>query len=98
MISERSWLLPGTDKKKFYKIYRNYKMSYQELINNTFELWNNQINTNHEKNLRKNILVGNQNDQFWHLTINLDRYLKNIYYLVLKHKTTRFKLIHNIYV
>lgn len=76
MISERPWLLPGTDKKKFYKTYRNYKMSYQELIKNIFELWNNQVNPNHETNLRKNILVGNQNDQFWHLTINLDRYLK----------------------
>lgn len=92
MISERPWLLPGIDKKKFYKVYKNYKITYQELIYNTFELWNNQVNTNHEKNLKKNILVGNQNDQFWHLTINLDRYLKKICILLL-HKISQFQLI-----
>lgn len=72
MISERSWLLPCTNIKKLYKEYANYRIIYQELINNTIEYWNNQLNTNYEKAFEKNILVGNQNEQYWHLTINLE--------------------------
>lgn len=73
MISERPWLLPCINIKKLHKMYTNYTITYQELINNTFELWNNRLNKNYDKILEKNILVGNQNDQFWHLTNNLDR-------------------------
>lgn len=72
MITERSWLLPCTNQKQFYKTYTNYTVIYQELINNTFECWVNQMNTNYEKTLEKNILVGNQNNQYWHLTSNLE--------------------------
>ncbi|VVC43185.1 Dynein heavy chain, domain-2,Dynein heavy chain domain,Dynein heavy chain, domain-1,Dynein heavy chain, P- [Cinara cedri] len=72
MISERPWLQLCTNIKKLNKMYLNYTVAYQELINNTFELWNYQLNTNYEELLEKNILVGNHNDQFWHLTNNLD--------------------------
>lgn len=74
MTFERPWLLSCPSMKKFHKLYSRYKITYQELINNTFEFWRNQLNKDYEKKLEKNILVGNQNDQYWHLTVNLDRY------------------------
>lgn len=74
MISERPWLLPCTNIQKLNKMYKKYTITYQQLIQNTFELWNNQLNKNYDKILEKNILVSNhQNDQFWRLTNNLDR-------------------------
>ncbi|XP_060833318.1 uncharacterized protein LOC132916899 [Rhopalosiphum padi] len=72
MISERPWLLPCSNNKKLHELYKNYTIAYQELLNNTIESWNNQSNINYEKKLDKYILVGNQNEQFWHLTINMD--------------------------
>lgn len=79
MISERPWLLPCSNINKLHKLYKSYTIAYQDLINNTIESWNNQSNINYEKKLEKYILVGNQNDQFWHLTINLDWYFYNYY-------------------
>lgn len=78
MISERPWLLPCANITKLHKEYIKYTITYQELMNNTFELWNNQSNKNYEKNLENKILIGNQDDQYWHLTINLNWYLKKI--------------------
>lgn len=83
MICERPWLLPCTSKKKFYKLYKSYKITYQEYINNAFELWIDQLDKDYEKKLEKNILVGNQNDQYWHLTSNLDRYYSILSTLIL---------------
>lgn len=74
MIFERPWLLPCTSMETFYKLYRSFKITYKELINNVFELWSDQLNNDYGKKLKKNILVGNQDDQYWHLTINLERY------------------------
>lgn len=74
MISERPWLLSCTNITKLHKEYIKYTIIYQELMNNTFELWLNQSNKNYEKNLENRILIGNQDDQYWHLTINLDWY------------------------
>lgn len=79
MISERPWLLPCSNIKKLHELYKSYTIAYQDLINNTIESWNNQSNINYEKKLEKYILVGNQNDQFWHLTVNLDWYFYNYY-------------------
>lgn len=78
MLSERSWLLPCDNVKKLNKVYKNYKTTYQELIISTFERWNCRLKASYENKLDKKILVGNQNDQYWHLTVNLDRYLENI--------------------
>lgn len=74
MISERPWLLSCSNMEKLRRMYNNYTIAYRELIVNTFELWNNQLDTNNDKKMENNILVGNQIDQYWHLTINLDWY------------------------
>lgn len=75
MLSKRPWLLSCDNVKKLNKIYNNYKIIYQEQMINTIELWDSRFKTSYEKKLDKNILFGNQNDQFWHLTINLDWYI-----------------------
>jgi len=86
MISERPWLLPCSNNEKLHELYKNYTIVYQELLNNTIESWNKQSNTNYnDKKLDKYILVGNQNDQFWNLTLNMDWYFYK--YLKKKKKT-----------
>lgn len=72
MITERRWLLPCSNVKKLHNVFNNYTISYRELMHNTFESWNGRVKKNYEKELEKHILVGNQNDQFWNLSVNLD--------------------------
>lgn len=72
MINERPWLLSCTNIEKLRKVYQNYTVTYRELINDAFEKWANQSGLNHDKLLEKNILVGNQNDQYWHLMTNMN--------------------------
>lgn len=76
MISERPWLLSCTNIEKLRELYKNYTIAYREMVCNVFETWIDQSNSNHDKKLEKKILIGNQNDQYWHLTINMDRYPK----------------------
>jgi len=93
MILERPWLLPCSNSEKLHELYNNYTIAYQELLNNTIELWNNQSNINYDKKLDKYILVGNQNDQFWNLTLHMDWYC----YKNLKKKLQPFKDIFIFY-